>query len=82
MSLLPANLPTIPAKTRHVAQAAFPKGNLYVRWRDEFGPLYEDEALPTCFRPADDPRFSFELTHASNRSIKSGLRRSYWGLFI
>jgi len=59
MSLLPANLQTIPAETRRVAQAAFPKGNLYVRLRDEFGPLYEDEAFADLFpsrgRPAESP---------------------------
>jgi transposase len=39
MSLLPINLQTIPAETRRVAQAAFPKGNLYLCLRDELGPL-------------------------------------------
>jgi transposase len=59
MSLLPTNLQTIPAETRRVAQAAFPKGNLYLRMRDEFGPLYEDEAFADLFpsrgRPAESP---------------------------
>jgi transposase len=39
MSLLPTNLQTIPVETRRIAQAAFPKGNLYLRLRDELGPL-------------------------------------------
>jgi transposase len=59
MSLLPTNLQTIPAETRRVAQAAFPKGNLYLRLRDELGPLYEDEAFTDLFpsrgRPAESP---------------------------
>ena len=59
MSLLPANLQTILPETRRVAQAAFPKGNLYVRLRDELGPLYEDEAFADLFqsrgRPAESP---------------------------
>jgi transposase len=59
MSLLPANLQTIPPETRRVAQAAFPKGNLYMRLRDELGPLYEDEAFADLFpsrgRPAESP---------------------------
>ena len=59
MSLLPTNLQTIPAETRRVAQAAFPKGNLYVRLRDELGPLYEDEAFADLFpsrgRRAESP---------------------------
>src|SRR3954453_3789482 len=49
MSLLPINLQTIPAETRRVAQAAFPKGNLYLRLRDELGPLYEDETFADLF---------------------------------
>jgi transposase len=59
MSLLPTNLQTIPPETQRVAQAAFPKGNLYVRLRDELGPLYEDEAFTDLFpsrgRPAESP---------------------------
>ena len=33
---------TIPAETAGVAQAAFPKGNVYMTMRDELGPLFED----------------------------------------
>src|SRR3954464_2671433 len=59
MSLLPTNLQTIPAETRRIAQAAFPKGNLYLRLRDELGPLYQDEAFAQLFpsrgRPAESP---------------------------
>jgi transposase len=59
MSLLPTNLQAIPAETQRVAQAAFPKGNRYLRLRDELGPLYEDEAFADLFpsrgRPAESP---------------------------
>ena len=59
MSLLPTNLQTIPAETRRVAQAAFPPGNLYLRLRDELGPLYEDQDFADLFpqrgRPAESP---------------------------
>jgi transposase len=59
MSLLPTNLQTILVETRRIAQAAFPKGNLYLRLRDELGPLYEDEAFAQLFplrgRPAESP---------------------------
>src|SRR3954462_1308086 len=59
MSLIPTNLQAIPTETRRVAQAAFPKGNLYVRLRDELGPLYQDEAFAQLFpsrgRPAESP---------------------------
>jgi transposase len=57
--MLPTDLQTIPAETRRVAQAAFPKGNLYLRLRDELGPLYEDNAFADLFpprgRPAESP---------------------------
>jgi len=33
----------IPEETRQVASAAFPKGNIYVSIRDEFGPLFDDK---------------------------------------
>ena len=59
MSLLPTNLQTVPAETRRVAQAAFPKGNPYLRLRDALGALYEDEAFAQLFpsrgRPAESP---------------------------
>ncbi len=59
MSLIPTNLQPIPAETRRIAQAAFPKGNLYLRLRDELGPLYQDEAFAQLFprrgRPAESP---------------------------
>ena len=38
MSLRPEPLPPIPAVTVAVVRAAFPKGNLYVDLRAEFGP--------------------------------------------
>jgi len=33
----------IPEETVQVARAAFPKGNIHLRIRDEFGPLFKDE---------------------------------------
>ena len=32
----------IPEETRQVAQAAFPKGNVYMIMRDKLGPLFGD----------------------------------------
>jgi transposase len=49
----------IPEETVRVAQAAFPKGNVYMRVRDELGSLYEDEAFEGLFshrgQPAQSP---------------------------
>jgi transposase len=35
----------IPEETIRVARAAFPKGNRYMRMRDEFGSFYEEDAF-------------------------------------
>ena len=42
MSLNPQPIPPVPPQTVKVAQAAFPKGNLYLRLRDELGVFYTD----------------------------------------
>ena len=57
--LRPEPLGEIPVDTVRVARAAFPKGNLYLRMRDELGVLYEDAdfaaLFPTRGRPAYSP---------------------------
>jgi transposase len=35
----------IPVETARVAKAAFPKGNPYLKMRDELGVLYQDSEL-------------------------------------
>ena len=42
MSLHSQQIPPVPSQTVLVAKAAFPKGNLYIRLRDELGVLYQD----------------------------------------
>ena len=42
MSLNPQPIPPVPKETILVAVAAFPKGNLYLRLRDELGVFYQD----------------------------------------
>src|SRR5215217_6362423 len=42
MSLRPEPIGAIPVETARVARAAFPKGTVVTRLRDEFGALYED----------------------------------------
>ncbi len=39
----------IPAETVRVARAAFPKGSLAIRVRDELGPLFTDEDFTDLF---------------------------------
>ena len=42
MSLNPQPIPPVPEETILVAVAAFPKGNIYLRLRDELGVFYTD----------------------------------------
>ncbi len=49
MTLQPNNLEQIPAETVKVAKAAFPKGNAYIRLRDELKIIYTDEAFTDLF---------------------------------
>lgn len=48
----------IPSETVRVARAAFPKGNLYLRMRDELGVLYEDADFAALFPPLGRPALS------------------------
>jgi uncharacterized protein YciW len=49
MSIQPQDTYAIPEDTRRVAHAAFPKGNLYMRMRDELGELYHDQQFAELF---------------------------------
>jgi transposase len=59
MPLHPQEIPPIPEETRRVAQAAFPRGNAYMRLRDELGTIYEDHLFAALFpargQPAESP---------------------------
>src|SRR4051794_12869355 len=50
MCLHPEEIPPIPDETVRVAKAAFPKGNIYMRLRDELGILFQDEDF-ACIYP-------------------------------
>src|SRR5688500_14985664 len=49
MSLCPQPLPPLPAASTAAVHAAFPKGNLYVELRAEFGTLYDDQLLADLY---------------------------------
>jgi transposase len=59
MSLHPQHVAEIPEETVRVAQAAFPKGNLYMQMRDELGTFYQDDDFVDLFprrgQPAANP---------------------------
>lgn len=79
MSMYPQEPGPIPAETARVAPAAYPKGRLAMRLRDELGGVYRDEPFARLFAqrggPAEAPwRFAVVLVRqyaafsASSRS--------------
>jgi transposase len=55
MTLRPQSLPSVPEATVTAVQAAFPKGNLYVELRAEFGTLYDDQLFADLYPPQGRP---------------------------
>jgi hypothetical protein len=55
MSFRPEPLPPVPATTAAAVRAAFPKGNLYVDLRTEFGTLYYDQFFVDLYPPEGRP---------------------------
>ena len=55
MTLRPQPLPPVPEATVAAVQAAFPKGNLYVELRAEFGTLYDDQLFADLYPPRGVP---------------------------
>ncbi len=55
MSLQPQTIGPVPEETARIAQAAYPKGNIYIQLRDELGTIYQDEAFAHLFSPCGKP---------------------------
>ena len=59
MSLRPQAIGPIPEETALIAHAIYPKGNVFMRMRDELGTIYQDEAFDHLFsytgQPAEAP---------------------------
>jgi transposase len=59
VSLKPNSAPDVPELTARVTRAAFPKGNPYLRLRDELGPVFRDgdfaDLYPKRGQPALPP---------------------------
>ena len=66
MSLKPQEPGSIPEETARVAHAIYPKGNVFMRMRDELGTIYQDEAFAHLFsytgQPAEAPWREAEVT--------------------
>jgi transposase len=58
MSLHPQEIPPVPEGTVRVAQAAFPRGNVYMRMRDELGAIYDDHLFAPLFPARGQPAAS------------------------
>jgi hypothetical protein len=64
MSLHPQPFTAVPPETARVVYAAFPKGNVYMRRRDEIGAIYEDTAFAPLFSPRGQPADAPWLSHS------------------
>jgi len=58
MSLHPRLQPEIPEQTAKIALAAFPKGNTYMRMRDELGFIFRDEQFSDLYANRGQPATS------------------------
>ncbi len=55
MSLQPQAIPPIPEETARIAHAILPKGNTFIRMRDEFGTFFRDEDFLDLFSEKGQP---------------------------
>jgi transposase len=84
VSLFAKDIVPIPEETARVASAAFAKGNVYMRMRDELGILYKDSEFAPLFatggRPAEAPgrlAFALVIQHAeglTDRQVAEAIR--------
>ena len=58
MTLLTSPIDAVPPSTAQVAKAAFPKGNIYLRMRDELGTIYDDDTFAALFPSQGKPAFA------------------------
>ncbi len=58
MSIKLRPIPPVPKVTKRIAQAAFPKGNIYLQMRDELGELYTDDLFRDLYWSEGQPAFS------------------------
>src|SRR5215472_17944191 len=80
MSMQPQEISPVPEETARVARAANPKGNVYMRLRDELGSSYEDQMFTALFPRRGQPaeaRLSSSSSHLD--AVYGGIVRSARG---
>ncbi|NWJ45703.1 MAG: transposase [Chloroflexi bacterium] len=55
MSLKPEPISPVPEQTALTARAAFPKGSVFIKMRDEIGTLYQDQEFAGLFSTTGQP---------------------------
>ena len=55
MSLQPHAPDPVPEDTARIAVAAFPKGGIFMKMRDELGAIYEDESFAHLLPKRGEP---------------------------
>ncbi len=58
MSMSPEPIFDVPELTAKVAKSAFPKGNRYIKMRDELGTIYSDEQFADLYPCVGQPKQS------------------------
>jgi hypothetical protein len=77
MSMRPQEISPVPEETARVARAANPKGNVYMRMRDELGSIYEDQMFVALFPRRGQPAEARLLSGPGDRdAIYGGIVRS------
>ena len=64
MSLKPSPIEPVPEETRRVAQAAFPKGNVYLTIRDKLGTIFQDDDFADLYPNGFDECLYVSLRHS------------------
>ena len=71
MSLHPQEIPPVPEETRRVAQAAFPRGNLYMRIRDTLGAIDDAQLFAPLYHCAMSIRHSLRAQQTGPRCVSA-----------
>ena len=67
MSLQPRPINPVPEQTARVARAAFRKGTVFMRMREELGAIYEDRAFAHLFPKRGQPAEGTVAARAGDR---------------